>query len=150
MGLESLKWDNLVRIAEEARDSYINDKNPSGAGKCGEARRFIAEMLHTQLGSKLFDELVSSAFFRVKDHRGHFLIVVGGKKPDFKDTFRSGIKLDPTICQFRDLYPGLKREEIVFNGDYPEIYVPASLEEDPYFPTAVEAIRMEHKGYIIQ
>jgi len=151
MGLEALQWDNLVSIAEEAKSKYTNNKNPLGAGGCGEARGFIASRLYTQLGPKLFDRLVSLCFFKVKDNRGHFLIVVGGKKPDFKQTFEFGIKLDPTIYQFKNLHPELEslNQQVVFNGDYPKIYIPESLREDPYYPIERQAIKMRHKGYNI-
>lgn len=152
MGLEALQLNNLVRIAEEAKDRYVNLNLPlPGKASCGEVQEFIAEKLYAQLGNKLFERTVSSAFFKTKDGRKHFLIVVGGKKPDFRQTFKFGTKLDPTICQFRDIHPELDQlnGRVVFNGDYPKIYLPDSLRENPYFPTIIDAIKMRIKRYNI-
>ncbi len=54
------------------------------------------------------------------------MVVVGGKKPEFKETFELGTKIDPTIYQFRDINPRLNElgRKIVFNSDYPRIYDP--------------------------
>jgi hypothetical protein len=145
MGLEALQLDNLTRIAETARDKYVDfkDKLPGEAG-CGLAQEFIAEMLYTQLGRKDFNKYVSSAKIKVKDGRSHFLIVIGGKKPDFSKTFEYGIKLDPTIYQFIDIHPELDllKRQCVFNEDYPKIYDLDFILEDDIFPTIVEGIKM--------
>jgi hypothetical protein len=153
MGLEALQWDNLVRIAEEARARYVDFKRPlPGAACCGAVTEFIAERLCGQLGSEIFNRYVHSAHFKVADGRGHILIVVGGKKLDFGQTFEFGIKLDPSVYQFRDLHPELYRlnGQSVFNGDYPKIYVPGSVKEDTnFFPTIIDAVKMRVKGYKI-
>ncbi len=152
MGLEALQWQNLVRIAEEARDKYVDFNRPlPGEAHCGEVREFIAEQLYRQLRAENFGRYVHCAIFNVADKRCHVLIVVGGKKLDFRQTFEFGVKLDPSIYQFRDIHPDLDdlNRRAVFNGDYPKVYVPDSLKEDSNFATVAEAIKMRVKGYPI-
>lgn len=136
MGIEALRQNNLENIARSARRRYLIQEDPlPGVACCGEAMEYAARRLYQQLGYKLFRRYVSAAFFKVKNSkRGHFLLIIGGKKPNFEDTFNTGVKLDPTILQFRDLFPklGNLNGKSVFNGDYPQIYQKDSLIEDPY------------------
>jgi hypothetical protein len=138
MGLEALQWDNLINVAEEARDKYVNfSDNLPGDLNCSFARDFIAEKLYKQLGKELFRIYISCASFDINKGGNHYLIIVGDKKTSFKETFASGIKIDPTIYQFKDIHPklGSLNRQCVFNGDYPRIYIPDSLSEYDLFST---------------
>ncbi len=136
MKLEALQWGNLVRITEEARKYAVHpsDETP-GQGGCGIAIDYLASKLFRKIKKEGFREYISLASFKVMDGRGHTIIVIRKKLPDFDDTFQQGIKLDPTIQQFRDLYPRLKRlgKQSVFKNNYPEIYNPETLIEDNQF-----------------
>lgn len=150
MGLEALQWDNLVKIAHEARVRYVRltDAAP-GKDKCGNAAVYMADRLFCQLVNEdYFDKYVHCIRFSVSNGGGgHCAIVIGGKKPDIKDTFRFGIKMDPTIIQFARLFPDMDTSKVVFRDDYPLPFRDDFMVYDLYFPLKVAQIKMAARGY---
>jgi hypothetical protein len=138
MGLEALNWDNLERIADVARDKYVNfsDERP-GKNCCGRAALDMAYELYVQMGRRNFQRYVACVVIPiVGEVMTHSVLVVGRGGKDMETRFELGVKLDPTIYQFQQTHPELKAlgKKCIFTDDYPEIKK-EGVREDAIFHT---------------